>query len=145
MLITFDNLITLLLYFYPEDEYFHSSIFTCGDPTMEKDVGSVTKDESCAITISMLGLEVSQGHADHVFLYVKGHAGTCGDMRGHAGTCGPCLSLRKGTCGDMQGHADHAFPYVKVMLMESRRSELILEFQVKSGGISMITYTVSTR
>ena len=41
-------------------------------------------------------------------------------------------------------HEDLAFLYVEVMWRESSRSELVQKLHSESGGISMITCTVST-
>ena len=56
-------------YLYPGDEYFLSSIVSWGYNTIEKDVGSFIKDESCTIAKSLLEWEASQEHDDHAFLY----------------------------------------------------------------------------
>ena len=44
-----------MLYFYSEDELFLSSIVSCGDLTIEKNVGGLNKDELCIIAKYLLG------------------------------------------------------------------------------------------
>ena len=44
-----------MLYYYSGDEYFLSGIVSCGDPTVEKDVGGLNKDEPCTISKFLLG------------------------------------------------------------------------------------------
>ena len=44
-----------MLYFYYGDEYFLSSIISCGDLTVEKDVGGFSKDEPCTIAKFLFG------------------------------------------------------------------------------------------
>ena len=60
-----------MLYFYPGDEYFLSSVVSWGDLTIEKDVGGLIKDESCIIATSFVGYEASQEHEDHASLQVE--------------------------------------------------------------------------
>ena len=43
-----------MLYFYSGDEYFLTSIVSCGDLTVDKAVGGITKDEPCTIPKCML-------------------------------------------------------------------------------------------
>ena len=64
-------MLILTLYFYSGNEYFLSSIVSCGDITIEKGGGGFIKDDSCTIAKSLLGCEASQEHENHVFLYVE--------------------------------------------------------------------------
>ena len=50
-----NKLLILMLYLYSGDEYFLYGIVSCGDLTIEKDVGGFTKDNSSTIAKSMLG------------------------------------------------------------------------------------------
>ena len=47
--VPFNKFIILMLYFSSGNEYFLSSIVSCDDLTIEKDVGGFAKDESCTI------------------------------------------------------------------------------------------------
>ena len=66
-----NKLIILTFYVYSGDEHFLSNIVSCGSLTMEKDVCSFIKDDSCIIARAMLELEASNEHEDHDFLYVE--------------------------------------------------------------------------
>ena len=45
----------MMFYFNSGDEYFHSSIVSCGDFTVEKDVGGFIKNESSTIAKFLRG------------------------------------------------------------------------------------------
>ena len=60
-----------MLYLYSGDEYFLSSIASSGNPTIERNAGGFTKDDSCTIAKSLLVCMFSQEHEDHAFLYVE--------------------------------------------------------------------------
>ena len=69
--VPFNELLILKLYLYTGDEYFISSIVSCGDHTVEKDVGGFTKDDTCAIVKFFLGQEASQEDDDQAFLLAE--------------------------------------------------------------------------
>ena len=52
--VPFNELLILMIYFYSEDEYFLSSIVSCIDLTVEKDVSGFNKDEPCTIAKILL-------------------------------------------------------------------------------------------
>ena len=53
--VPFNKLLFLMLYFYSGDEYFLSSIDSCSNHTVKKDVDGFIKDEPFAIAKFFLG------------------------------------------------------------------------------------------
>ena len=66
-----NKLLILLLYFYSGDEYILSSIVSWSDLSVEKNVGGLTKDESCLVAKSLIEWWASHVREDHAFLYLE--------------------------------------------------------------------------